>query len=456
MRPGILIRLASGLVALTLSGSTCVRAKDTGKTSEGFVALFNGKDLSGWHGRPHLDPRQYTAMGAPELSMKSSGWNEDAKKHWKVVGGELVNDGQGVFLTSDRDYGDIELRVDFKIEPKGDSGIYLRGTPQVQIWDSRKEAGYWDLGANKGSGGLWNNSPGAPGKDPLVHADKPIGEWNRFRVVQVGSRTTVYLNDALVVDQAPMENYWDRSLPLFARGAIQLQTHGGITRWRNINARTIPPDEANAILSGRAPQGFRPLFDGQTLKGWAGPVDDYEVARGAIRCKPGKGGAIYYDEPFSDFVARVEFRLPPGGNNGLLIRFPGRGEPHTLSMCELQILDDDAPKYSDLDPRQYCGSVYGMVAAKRGYLRPAGQWNFEEVTVNGPKIQVELNGTMIVEADLSKVTEFKDNTPHPGKDRTSGFFGFAGHHDPVEFRHVRVKPLRIANSITSRFPFRIV
>ena len=110
-------------------------------------------------------------------------------------------------------------------------------------------------------------------------------------------------------------------------------------------------------------------------------------------------------------------------------------------MCELQVLDDTAPKYAKLDPRQYHGSAYGMVAAKRGYLRPVGEWNFQEVTVKGSTIKVELNGTMILDADLSKVTEFMDNKPHPGKDRTTGHFGFAGHNDPVEFRRVRMQGL---------------
>ena len=110
-------------------------------------------------------------------------------------------------------------------------------------------------------------------------------------------------------------------------------------------------------------------------------------------------------------------------------------------MCELQILDDSTTKYGKLDPRQVHGSAYGMVAAKTGYLRPVGQWNFQEVTVKGSKIKVELNGTVILDTDLSKVKEFMANSPHPGKDRTSGFFGFAGHSDPVEFRNVSIKPL---------------
>ena len=412
-----------------------------GKAAEGAAPLFNGKDLAGWHGMGHFDPRQLAAMTPEERAKMLAEQTAEARKHWTVEDGELVNDGLGPYLTTDGEYGDIELKVDYKTVPKADSGIYLRGTPQVQIWDTTKEGGKWEIGADKGSGGLWNNSPGAPGKDPLVLADKPFGEWNRLRIIQVGARTTVYLNDKLVVDHAPMENFWDRSGPLFARGPIQLQTHGGEIRWRNITLRAIPPAEADAILAAHGASGFAPIFDGKTLDGWAGPVQNYEVADGAIRCKPDAGGTIYYNKEYGDFAARVEFRLPPGGNNGLAIRYPGQGDTAYAGMCELQVLDDTAAKYGTLDPRQYHGSAYGQVAAHRGYLRPVGEWNFQEVTVKGPKIKVELNGSVILDADLSKVTEFMANSPHPGKDRTSGYFGFAGHGDPVEFRNPAIKPL---------------
>ncbi len=140
-------------------------------------------------------------------------------------------------------------------------------------------------------------------------------------------------------------------------------------------------------------------------------------------------------------MARVEFKLPPGGNNGLAIRYPGHGDTAYVGMCELQILDDGARQYARLDPRQAHGSAYGMVPAHKGYLRPVGQWNFEEVTVKGSKIKVELNGTVILDADLSQVKEFMANSPHPGKDRSSGYFGLAGHSDPVEFRNLSVKVL---------------
>jgi hypothetical protein len=367
---------------------------------------------------------------------------EDLKKHWTVADGEIINDGKGVYLTTDKDYGDIELWVDYKMVPKGDSGIYLRGTPQVQIWDYTEAGGQWKLGADKGSGGLWNNSPGAPGKDPLVLADKPFGEWNTFRIIQVGARTTVYLNGKLVVDNAILENYWDRKAPLFAKGPIQLQTHGSEIRWRNIFVREIAAEEANTILRKRSDkEGFTAVFNGKDFEGWGGPVENYEVVDGALACKAGTGGTIFTKEEYGDFVARLEIKLPPGGNNGLAIRYPGMGDTAYVGMCELQVLDNDSPKYAKLDPRQAHGSAYGMAPAHRGYLRPAGEWNYQEVTVKGPTIKVELNGSVILNTDLSKITEYMANSPHPGKDRTSGHFGFAGHGDAVQFRNIEIKRL---------------
>ncbi|WZO96544.1 DUF1080 domain-containing protein [Isosphaeraceae bacterium EP7] len=432
--------LAAGL-ALTFSMLSNARAVEGTEPPKGFVALFNGKDMTGWHGMPHFDPRKLAAMTDEERSRQIAVWTEDARKHWTVEGGELVNDGHGAYLTTDKEFGDIELLIDYKTVAKADSGIYLRGTPQVQIWDATPGGPSKAIGSEKGSGGLFNNSPGTPGRDPLVVADKPFGEWNHLRIIQIGARTTVYLNDTLVVDHATMENYWDRSAPLLARGVIQLQTHGAEIRWRNLFLREIPAVEANTILSAAGAKAFTPIFDGKSVDGWAGAVQNYEVVDGLIRCKPGKGGVLYHPKELSNFVARVEFKVPAGGNNGLAIRYPGHGNTSSTGMCELQILDDTADQYAKLDPRQYNGSIYGMVAARRGYLRPVGEWNFQEVTVNGPRIKVELNGTVIVDADVSKITEFKSGTPHPGKDRTSGYFGFAGHNDPVAFRNVLIKPL---------------
>jgi hypothetical protein len=194
---------------------------------------------------------------------------------------------------------------------------------------------------------------------------------------------------------------------------------------------TPPPAEA----------GFVSLFNGRDLTGWTGAVDGYEIRDGAIVCKAGSGGTLYTRGVYRNFVVRLEFRLPPAGNNGLAIRYPGTGDPAYAGMAELQVLDDADPKYANLDPRQAHGSAYGMVAAKRGHLKPVGEWNEQEVTVQGSTIKVVLNGTVILDADLATVTTFLDNQPHPGKDRTDGHFGFAGHNDPVAFRNVRIREL---------------
>jgi Domain of Unknown Function (DUF1080) len=442
MRSHLALTLTVGLAGLFLLQEAADAQDKTLKTPPGFVAIFNGESLDGWHGMPHFDPRQLAKMSEADRAAKIAEWTADAKQHWSVKDGDLVNDGHGAYLTTDKEYGDVELLIDYKTVAKADSGIYLRANPQVQIWDYTKEGGKHDIGADKGSGGLWNNSPGAPGKDPLVLADKPFGEWNNLRIIQLGARTTIYLNGKLVVDHATMENYFDRKSPHFAKGPIQLQTHGGEIRWKNVFLREIPPDEANSMLEAKNAEGFQAIFDGKSTENWGGPIDNYEIVDGNLRCKAGKGGTIYYNKELTDFVARVEYRLPPGGNNGLAIRYPGKGDTAYQGMTEIQVLDDTASKYSNLDPRQACGSAYGMAPSKRGYLRPVGEWNFEEVTVKGSTIKVELNGTVILDTDLSTIKEYMANSPHPGKDRTSGFFGFAGHNDPVEFRHVAIKPIQ--------------
>jgi hypothetical protein len=426
------------LNAVLIGATTLASAAVT--PPEGFTALYNGKDLTGWRGGDTFDHRKYLSMSPEERQKQDEKWTADMQSHWKAEGDELVNDGHGKYATTTKDYGDFELLVDYKTVPLADSGIYLRGVPQVQIWDYTEKAKF-NLGADKGSGGLWNNSPGAPGKDPAVLADKPFGQWNKFRILMVGSRVSVWLNDKMVVDHAIMENYYDRKKPVPAKGPIELQTHGGEIRWRNVFIREIGADEANKILSAHNNSGFTPVFNGKDFTGWAGPVSEYDVKDGAIVCKPKKGGTIYTKEEYSDFVARVEFKLPPGGNNGLAIRYPGNGDTAYVGMCELQVLDNDATMYGKLDPRQYHGSAYGMAAAERGYLRPTGEWNFEEVTVKGSTIKVELNGAVILDTDLSKIHDYMAKSAHPGKDRTSGHFGFAGHNDPVAFRAVEIKKL---------------
>lgn len=415
-------------------------ASDGAALPEGFKPLFNGRNLEGWWGCSTENPEQWNALPDHELKQKMADSKANIAKHWRAENGELINDGEGLYLTTVEQFEDFDLRLEFRTVAEADSGIYLRGIPQVQIWDTTEAGGKWNLGADKGSGGLWNNSAGAPGKDPLVLADRPFGEWNRASVVMLGERVTVHLNGRLVVDHARLENYFDRSKAVPRRGPIQLQTHGGKIQWRHVIIRPIPAEEANALLAIQAASKFEPIFNGSDLQGWKGATDGYEVVDGAIVCRRGHGGNLFTAAEYADFTARLEFKLPPGGNNGLAIRYPGLGDPAYSGMCELQVLDNTHSKFANLDPRQYHGSIYGRAAAHRGYLRSAGQWNFQEVTVRGAHIVVELNGTRILDADTSTLADpMVAIERFEGRLRRSGHFGFAGHGDTVAFRNLRIR-----------------
>ena len=397
---------------------------------EGFEALFNGKDLKGWFGHGTKDPRTLWKMSPEELKKHQEETLKDINAHWSVKDGELINDGKGLYLTTKKDYKDFELLLEYKTVPKADSGIYLRGVPQVQIWDPTEEA-KWKIGADKGSGGLWNNSKGAPGKDPLKRMDKPFGEWNKFHIIMIGERVTVYLNNEKVVDNVVMENFFDRKIPIFEKGPIQLQTHGGEIRWKNIFIREITSDND---------KGYQTLFNGKDLSGWHGAVNNYEVVDGSIMCKKGKGGTLYAKEEYSDFSFRFEFQLPPGVNNGIAVRSPGKCDP-AWEAYEIQVLDDTAKKYAKLQPYQFHGSVYGLAPAQRGALLPVGEWNKQEITFKGSNIRVTLNETTILHQDISKIDLTKVKKVPKGVNRSKGFIGFAGHSDPVKFRNVRIKSL---------------
>jgi hypothetical protein len=237
----------TALIALAALAAAPARAADP-QPPKGFTALFNGKDLSGWHGMPHFDPYKLAAMPEAERQAQIEKWTADARKHWKVENGELVNDGSGAYLTTDREFGDIELLIEYKTVPQADSGIYLRATPQVQIWDYTKEGGKWNLGADKGSGGLWNNSPGAPGKDPLVRADKPFGQWNSFRILLVGEARHGVPQRQAGGRFRPVGELLEPQAAAAAQRADPAADARRRIHWRNVYLREIPPAEANALL----------------------------------------------------------------------------------------------------------------------------------------------------------------------------------------------------------------
>lgn len=212
------------------------------KPPEGFVGLFDGESLAGWKGLV-ANPEKRAAMLPKELAVAQKQADERMRAHWKVVDGALEFDGQGDSLCTAKDYGDFEMYVDWKILKAGDSGIYLRGSPQVQIWDTEFEK-YLRHGNDKGSGALWNNK--VHPRFPLLKADNPIGQWNTFFIKMVGDRVTVKLNGKLVTDNVVMENVWDREKPIYPRGQIELQSHGNRLWFRNIYIRELGPDTATA------------------------------------------------------------------------------------------------------------------------------------------------------------------------------------------------------------------
>lgn len=333
------------------------------------------------------------------------------------------------------------MLVDWKITKNGDSGIYLRGSPQVQIWDPTGK----EDAAKVGSGGLYNNQKHR--STPLTVADNPIGEWNTFHIKMVGDVVTVHLNGVLVVDNVVMENYWDRGLPIFPEEAIELQAHGNELAFRNIYVKELG-SKPYSLTDEEKKNGYELLFNGKDLDNWQGNKTDYVVEDNAIAIYPtGKGhGNLYTGKEYSDFIFRFEFQLTPGANNGLGIHASLDGNA-AYSGKELQILDNTAPVYAKLEPYQYHGSVYGIIPAKRGFLKPVGEWNYQEVEVKGDRIKITLNGTVILDGDVKKATRngAMDKKEHPGLDKRNGYIGFLGHGTIVRFRNIRIKDLAAAN-----------
>ncbi|MDR3094859.1 MAG: DUF1080 domain-containing protein [Bacteroidales bacterium] len=408
---------------------------------EGFVSMFNGKDLTGWKGLVE-NPIARSKMTPKQLAEQQKKADERMIRDWHVNDGMLVFEGSGYDnLCSAKDYADFEMYVDWRITPKGDAGLYLRGTPQVQIWDiSRVEDG-----AQVGSGGLYNNAKPVNRSTPLVVADNPVDEWNSFYIKMIGEKVTVYLNGQLVTDNITLENYWDRSLPIFPKDAIELQAHGTRVEYRDLYIREIPRPEAYKVSATEAAEGFVPLFNGIDMSGWTGNLKDYFAKDGNLVCEPKGGhGNIYTDREYADFILRFDFQLTPAANNGLGIRTPLEGDAAYTGM-ELQILDNEADVYKTLQPYQYHGSVYGVMPAKRGYLKPVGEWNTQEVIAKGNHITITLNGTVIVDGDIAAAsknfTETADHLNHPGLSNKSGYIGFLGHGSPLTFRNLRIKDL---------------
>jgi hypothetical protein len=232
--PLVLLMVAVCLAAGVWTVSAEVQAPNP---PPGFVALFNGKDLTGWRGLVGT-PVTRAKMTAEERARLQAEADALAREHWTVQDGVLVYSGKGkITLVTEKEYGNFELYVDWKIHERGDSGIYLRGSPQIQIWDPFNNPNLQN-GEEKGSGSLWNNQKNP--RFPDVLADNPIGQWNTFFIRMIGEKVWVDLNGKRVVDNVTMENYWERDKPIYPRGQIELQDHGNTLYFRNIYIRELP------------------------------------------------------------------------------------------------------------------------------------------------------------------------------------------------------------------------
>lgn len=403
----------------------------------GFVSLFNGKDLTGWKGLVG-NPVSRSKMSEQELLLAEAAASTKAQQDWVIKDGLLIFTGHGDNLCTVKKYGDFEMYVDWKITEKGDAGIYLRGSPQVQIWDTSRR----EVGAQVGSGGLYNNQKNQ--KIPLSVADNKVGEWNTFHITMIGDKVSVALNGVLVTDNVVLENYWDRKIPIFIKEQIELQAHGSYVAYRNIFVREIPGNLMSSLSEEEKQQGFDMLFDGSNLNNWIGNKTGYLVDNGTMVVNPagGSGGNLYTAKEYGDFEYRFEFQLTPGANNGLGIRTPTEGDAAYVGM-ELQILDNEADIYKNLQAYQYHGSVYGVIPSKRGFLKPVGEWNEEVVMAKGSKIKVILNGQVIMDGDIKEASKngTADHKEHPGLHNPKGHIGFLGHGSVVRFRNIRVKAM---------------
>lgn len=409
---------------------------------EGFVSLFNGKDLTGWKGLVE-NPIARAKMKPAQLAKAQEKADEMARRDWKVQNGLLTFDGTGYDnLCSEKQYGDFEMYIDWMLDPAGpeaDAGVYLRGTPQVQMWDTSRV----NVGAQVGSGGLYNNQTN-PSKPSKV-ADNKLGEWNNMFIRMVGDRVTVILNGEKVVDNVILENFWDRKQPIFPVEQIELQAHGSKVYYRNIYVKELEQQKPFQLSAEEAKEGFKVLFDGTNMHEWTGNTVDYALVDGVISLTPSNsfGGNLYTKDEYGNFIYRFEFQLTPAANNGIGIRTP-MGVDAAYDGMEIQVLDCEHPVYKDITKYQHHGSVYGIIPAMQHASKPVGEWNTEEIVANGDNIRVTVNGVVVLEGNIRDAV--KNGTPdgkeHPGLFNKKGHIGFLGHGSPVKFRNIRIKELK--------------
>lgn len=422
---------ASFLYADLYAAAAAPNTLSAEEQAEGFQLLFDGKALS------------------PDI------W-QSALAGYPVEDGAVVCRRGGNLLTA-KEYGDFVFRFEFALPAGGNNGVGIRAESpskdaayngmEIQILDNTAEK-YKNLETYQAHGSIYGVAAAKRNAEKNDYL-KPLGEWNCQEIIASGSRITIILNGEIIVDTdisvfKDKQTLDKREHPGLHRekGFVGFLGHGDPVKFRNIRIK-----ELNTLTEQEKKDGFALLFDGKTLPTelWNGDIKGYPVENGTITCR---GGNILTKKEYGDFTLRFEFKLPPGGNSGVGFRCPAGGG--SFDGFESQILDHFNKMYKNEDgnywlaPYQYHGSIYGTIPAKRypdknDYHKPVGQWNYEEITLTGSQIKIVLNGGVLVDANLDEYKDkpLGDHRPK-GLDRTSGFIGFLGHSDPVEFRNIRI------------------
>ncbi|MEM7234003.1 MAG: DUF1080 domain-containing protein [Planctomycetota bacterium] len=381
--------------------------------------LFNGENLDGWRG-----------MGGPS-------------SNWGVKDGVLFCNGKAgaSWLATTREYSDFELSLEFKLPPNGNSGVFLRapakGAPwvdglEIQLLDDYGEK-WKNLKPDQFTGAIY--AALAPSK----RATKKAGEWQSMRILCVGRRCQVWVNQVAIVDADldKLAKTHGKKVPGLKRtsGFIGLQNHGDPASFRKIDVREI----------GKT----RDLFDGKSLAGWQGmkgPASNWSVKNATLFCNGTKGAEwLATQEEFADFELSLEFNLPENGNSGVFVRAPKNGNPWVTGM-EIQLLDDYGEKWNELKPDQFTGAIYAALAPSKRATKPAGQWQTLKILCLGRRCQVWVNGTEVVDANLDQIAK-KYGKKVPGLLRNSGMIGVQNHGDPVSFRKIRVREISAPKKI---------
>jgi len=438
--------------------------------SQGPTAPGSAPDVpSGTAHAGALAPSQPAGVGSTPFFDRSR--FEVLAGQWRVEGNELVQTDltrwYNSILFGDNQWTDYDFSVD-AMRTGGENSFSLH----FRAGDRGNSYKYVMGGDGNSTCSVVAHERGRTWSLKSAHLSLQDNTWYTARVHVRGNHIACFLcNSGSGKDTRLFDLYDDR---FYSRGRVGLETFISSFRFRDIKV-TSPdgkvlweglPAVGSKTTAGpppsasREPNGWISLFNGKDLSNWAGAVDDYEVRDGLLSCKPGKRAMIYDPRrERRDFVARVEFRLAPGAESGLLIRYRGYGDFAYESMCEIQILDDSHPSYANIDARCLHGSAWGIAAAKRGHLKPLGESNVQEVTVRGSTVKVELNGVAILDTDLAPIRDFhQKGRPHPGKDRRSGYFGVQSgtgtNQGNVQYRKIAIKEIPDEAPSTNAGPVR--